>query len=44
MSGLKTDNTQDPQIASLLGHLGELIRQARQTVLRAVDTAQVQTC
>lgn len=44
MSGLKADNTQDPQIASLLGHLGELIRQARQTVLRAVDTAQVQTC
>ncbi|MGF6128819.1 putative nuclease of restriction endonuclease-like (RecB) superfamily [Pseudomonas frederiksbergensis] len=44
MSHLKPDNTQDPQLASLLGNLGELIRQARQKVLRAVDTAQVQTC
>jgi predicted nuclease of restriction endonuclease-like (RecB) superfamily len=44
MSIVKPDNTQDPQIASLLGNLGELIRQARQKVLRAVDTAQVQTC
>ncbi len=44
MSDLKPDNTQDPQLASLLGNLGELIRQARQKVLRAVDTAQVQTC
>ncbi|MEB0227020.1 PDDEXK nuclease domain-containing protein [Pseudomonas sp. 10S4] len=44
MSALTPDNTQDPQLASLLGNLGELIRQARQKVLRAVDTAQVQTC
>lgn len=44
MSRLTPDNTQDPHIASLLGELGELIRQARQKVLRAVDTAQVQTC
>ncbi|KAA0994393.1 DUF1016 domain-containing protein [Pseudomonas sp. ANT_J12] len=44
MSNLKPDNTQEPQLASLLGDLGELIRQARQKVLRAVDTAQVQTC
>ncbi|MGE8153809.1 PDDEXK nuclease domain-containing protein [Pseudomonas vancouverensis] len=34
----------DPQLASLLGNLGQLIRQARQKVLRAVDTVQVQTC
>ncbi|MHC8409045.1 PDDEXK nuclease domain-containing protein [Pseudomonas sp. Hz4] len=44
MSALKPVNTQDPQLASLLGNLGELIRQARLKVLRAVDTAQVQTC
>ncbi|MGF6516252.1 putative nuclease of restriction endonuclease-like (RecB) superfamily [Pseudomonas sp. BT76 TE3572] len=44
MSALKPDNTQDPQLASLLGNLGELIREARQKVLRAVDTVQVQTC
>lgn len=44
MSALKPDKTQDPQLASLLGNLGELIRQARQKVLRAVDTVQVQTC
>ncbi|EJM14784.1 hypothetical protein PMI21_03505 [Pseudomonas sp. GM18] len=44
MSTLKPDNTQDPQMASLLGSLGELIREARQKVLRAVDTVQVQTC
>jgi hypothetical protein len=44
MSIVKPDNTQDPQLASLLGNLGELIRQARLKVLRAVDTAQVQTC
>ena len=44
MSMVKPDNTQDPQLASLLGNLGELIRQARLKVLRAVDTAQVQTC
>jgi hypothetical protein len=44
MSALKPDNTQDPKLASLVGNLGELIRQARQKVLRAVDTIQVQTC
>jgi hypothetical protein len=43
MSALKPDHTQDPQITSLLGELGNLIRQARKTVQRAVDTAQVQT-
>lgn len=35
---------QDPQLAPLLGSLGELIRQARQKALRAADTLQVQTC
>jgi predicted nuclease of restriction endonuclease-like (RecB) superfamily len=44
MSALKPSDTQDPQLYSLLGNLGELIRQARQKVLRAVDTIQVQTC
>ncbi|AZZ73870.1 hypothetical protein CCX46_01550 [Pseudomonas sp. RU47] len=44
MSPLKPADTQDPKIDSLLGELGELIRQARQKVLRAVDTIQVQTC
>jgi len=44
MSTLRPDHTQDPQLASLLGNLGELIRDARQKVLRAVDTVQVQTC
>ena len=44
MSALRPDNTQDPQLTSLLGNLGELIRDARQKVLRAVDTVQVQTC
>ena len=44
MSALKPDNSQDPQLASLLGNLGELIREARQKVLRVVDTVQVQTC
>ena len=34
----------DPQLAPLIDELGELIRQARQKVLRAVDTLQVQTC
>lgn len=43
MSALVPDDTQDPKITSLLGNLGELIRQARQKLLRAVDTAQVQT-
>ena len=32
------------QIPALLMTLGELIRQARQRALRAVDTIQVQTC
>ncbi|VVN03322.1 hypothetical protein PS624_03443 [Pseudomonas fluorescens] len=44
MSPLKPADTQDPKLDSLLGELGELIRQARQKVLRAVDTIQVQTC
>ncbi len=44
MSQLKPADTQDPKVDSLLGELGELIRQARQKVLRAVDTIQVQTC
>jgi predicted nuclease of restriction endonuclease-like (RecB) superfamily len=44
MKPLKPDDAQDPKIDSLLGELGELIRQARQKVLRAVDTIQVQTC
>lgn len=43
MSALDPHHTQDPQITSLVGHLGELIRQARHKLLRAVDTAQVQT-
>ena len=34
----------DPQLAPLINELGELIRQARQKVLRAIDTLQVQTC
>ena len=34
----------EPQLASLLGNLGDLIREARRKVLRAVDTSQVQTC
>ncbi|MCU1760387.1 PDDEXK nuclease domain-containing protein [Pseudomonas sp. 14P_8.1_Bac3] len=44
MSLPKPESTQDLQLASLLGNLGELIRQARQKVLRTVDTVQVQTC
>ncbi|MFJ2460224.1 YhcG family protein [Pseudomonas neuropathica] len=44
MSQLKPADLQDPKIDSLLGDLGELIRQARQKVLRVVDTIQVQTC
>lgn len=44
MSLVRTDNTQDPQLASLVGNLGELIPQARLKALRAVNTAQVQAC
>ncbi|MBP5967020.1 MULTISPECIES: PDDEXK nuclease domain-containing protein [Pseudomonas] len=44
MSKLEPADMQDPKIDSLLGDLGELIRQARQKVLRVVDTIQVQTC
>ena len=44
MSSLKPEETPDPQLSSLLGNLGDLIRQARQKVLRTVDTVQVQTC
>jgi predicted nuclease of restriction endonuclease-like (RecB) superfamily len=34
----------EQEIPSLIDALGELIRQARQRALRAVDTVQVQTC
>ncbi|WP_160105342.1 PDDEXK nuclease domain-containing protein [Pseudomonas izuensis] len=43
MSAITPANTEDQNIASLLGDLGNLIRQARLTVQRAVDSAQVQT-
>jgi len=43
MSTLRSNDAHDSQLASLLGTLGELIRQARQKVLRNVDTVQVQT-
>nr|WP_315399813.1 DUF1016 N-terminal domain-containing protein [uncultured Duganella sp.] len=33
-----------PDLQALLGSLGDLIRQARQRALRAVDTVQVQPC
>ena len=43
-----TDSTQigdaESGLPVLLGELRELIRQARQRALRAVDTIQVQTC
>ncbi|MFW0753167.1 PDDEXK nuclease domain-containing protein [Pseudomonas sp. H11T01] len=44
MSPLSSTHDQNLQLAPLLGSLGELIRQARQKALRAVDTLQVQTC
>ncbi|VVO10345.1 hypothetical protein PS691_03351 [Pseudomonas fluorescens] len=44
MSTPTSTHDQDPQLAPLLVSLGELIRQARQKALRAVDTLQVQTC
>ena len=44
MTGLTPNDTHDPYLASLLDNLGKLIHQARQKVLRAVDTVQVQTC
>jgi len=44
MSLQTTDNTEDTEIACLLGNMGQLIREARQKVSRAVDTAQVRTC
>jgi len=34
----------DPKLTPLINELGELIQQARQKILRAVDTLQVQTC
>lgn len=43
MSTLRPNDAHDFQLSSLLGTLGELIRQARQKVLRNVDTVQVQT-
>ncbi|SDS29962.1 Predicted nuclease of restriction endonuclease-like (RecB) superfamily, DUF1016 family [Pseudomonas asplenii] len=39
-----TPNEPDTRLAPLLDNLGDLIRQARQRALRAVDTIQVQTC
>ena len=36
--------TNAPQLQALLGSLRELIRDARQRALRAVDVIQVQTC
>ena len=42
MSKLKV--TADLQLTSLLGSLSELIREARQRALRAVDVIQVHTC
>ncbi|PMZ89138.1 MULTISPECIES: DUF1016 N-terminal domain-containing protein [unclassified Pseudomonas] len=44
MTAPTPNDTHDPHLASLLGNLGKLIHQARQKVLRAADTAQVQTC
>ncbi|QXH62304.1 PDDEXK nuclease domain-containing protein [Pseudomonas azerbaijanorientalis] len=44
MTALTPNDTHDPYLASLLGNLGKSIHQARQKVLRAVDTVQVQTC
>jgi len=44
MTPVKPDKTPDSQLTSLVDNLGELIRQARLKALRAVDTAQVQTC
>ena len=44
MSPLLPEVIPDQELASLAGNLGELIRQARQKVLRTVDTVQVQTC
>jgi hypothetical protein len=44
MTIVKTNTPEDPQPASLVGNVGELLRQARLKALRAVDTAQVQTC
>lgn len=44
MSKPTTPSENDPQLVHLLGRLGELIRRARQTALRTVDTLQVQTC
>ena len=34
----------DPKLQPLLTELAELIRQARQQAVRAVDAIQVQTC
>ncbi|AXI59260.1 hypothetical protein DLD99_01860 [Pseudomonas kribbensis] len=44
MSQLEPAEAQDPKLDSLLGNLGDLIREARKKVLRTVDTIQVQTC
>ncbi len=39
-----TPTDRNPSLQPLLDSLGELIRQARERALRAVDTIQVQTC
>ena len=44
MKAPRQDMIQDPNVTSLLSNLGEVIREARQKVLRTVDTVQVQTC
>ncbi|MDO9012933.1 MAG: DUF1016 N-terminal domain-containing protein [Gallionella sp.] len=44
MSDITSVTATNPPLQTLLGSLGELIREARQQALRAVDTIQVQTC
>ena len=44
MKAPRQDMIQDANVTSLLSNLGEVIREARQKVLRTVDTVQVQTC
>lgn len=44
MSDLTRNSDSKQELPALLIELGDLIRQARQRALRAVDTIQVQTC
>lgn len=44
MKELTSQPGADPVLQTLLGSLGELIREARQRAVRAVDVIQVQTC